>query len=195
MIFWTNEEITQLECLAEEIPYAMIVDAYNKWALKHGYPPRTIKAIEHVASRNGFSLRSTGKWITTAYIANALGVAHSTVRNWVCRGDLPKYSNCTKRYVQRKDLCELARRKPHLFSIFSRERLIFLFESEKLVEYICNSQAKRTNLKKPVRAIETGVIYESVNEAARQVHIVHRSLRTALRQGRTAAGYHWEFVQ
>lgn len=195
MIHWTSEEVTQLECLAEQIPYAMIVDAYNKWAAKHGYTPRTIKAIEHVARRNRFSLCATGKWITTAYIANALGASHSSIRNWVCKGDLPKHPKQTKRYVRRSDLCKLANRKPQLFSVFPRERLLFLFEDERLVEYICTNQARIHNLKKPVKAVETGVVYESVNEAARQVHIVHRALRAALRHGRTAAGYHWEYVQ
>lgn len=49
--------------------------------------------------------------------------------------------------------------------------------------------------KKPVRCIETGVCYESTNEAQRQTGVNNASISRSCRTGHIlAGGYHWEYV-
>lgn len=50
--------------------------------------------------------------------------------------------------------------------------------------------------KKPVRCIETGVVYESATEAARNVPNTHQSKICMVCRGqrKTCGGYHWEYV-
>lgn len=48
---------------------------------------------------------------------------------------------------------------------------------------------------KPVRCIETGEIYPSVSEAARQLGVDKVNIsRCCLGQQKTSCGYHWEYV-
>lgn len=48
---------------------------------------------------------------------------------------------------------------------------------------------------KPIFCLETGDIYPSVREAARQTNQHQSNISRALRTGWKAGGYHWEFVQ
>ena len=51
-----------------------------------------------------------------------------------------------------------------------------------------------TKKKTPVRCVETGIIYESTNEARRQTGIHNASILRAAKNHLTAGGYHWELV-
>lgn len=47
----------------------------------------------------------------------------------------------------------------------------------------------------PVRCVETGAVYESITEAARQVHDSAGNIRVCLKNPRrTAKSYHWEYA-
>ena len=49
---------------------------------------------------------------------------------------------------------------------------------------------------RPIRCVESGVVYESVTAAARAVGTKHNSsISRAARTGGTAAGHHWEYVE
>jgi hypothetical protein len=47
---------------------------------------------------------------------------------------------------------------------------------------------------RPVRCVETGVVYPSVHEAAEVIGVTASSVRIALRKNRCCADYHWEYV-
>ena len=52
--------------------------------------------------------------------------------------------------------------------------------------------------KKKVRCIETNVVYESINDAARQIGASKKLISNCCRHVEhynTAKGYHWEFVK
>lgn len=54
--------------------------------------------------------------------------------------------------------------------------------------------AKRSS--KPVRCLETGAIFESINEAEHQMAIDKRNISKCCRGKRKTAGkYHWEFIE
>lgn len=54
---------------------------------------------------------------------------------------------------------------------------------------------KRQHRIKKVRCIETGVIYESISDAARQTGICRESIGKCCNGNqKTAGGYHWEYV-
>lgn len=49
--------------------------------------------------------------------------------------------------------------------------------------------------KKQIRCIETGIVFESVNEASRQLNVKSSNLFACLNgRQKTCGGYHWEYV-
>lgn len=57
------------------------------------------------------------------------------------------------------------------------------------------SETRESKIKKPVRCIETGIVFPTVAEAAKAVGKNSRTISSALNgQSFTAAGYHWEFA-
>jgi group I intron endonuclease len=49
--------------------------------------------------------------------------------------------------------------------------------------------------KKPIKCVETNIIYESVNEASNLVHINDTNIRACLKKRQITAGsYHWQYV-
>lgn len=66
-------------------------------------------------------------------------------------------------------------------------------------KYNCNygTRSKRASekKKKPVRCVETGKVYSSVNEAAKDAKRTQSMLVCALKgKAKTAGGYHWEYI-
>lgn len=54
---------------------------------------------------------------------------------------------------------------------------------------------KYSKIKKPVRCIETGIVYESVTDAANATGIFGTSISKVCKgKGETTGGYHWEYV-
>lgn len=54
----------------------------------------------------------------------------------------------------------------------------------------------RDKMQKPVRCIETGVVYSGVREAARQLNLNFRAISNVCNGRRkTHDGYHWEYLQ
>ena len=55
---------------------------------------------------------------------------------------------------------------------------------------------KFSNVKKPVRCIETNIIYDCINEASRQTGINRNYIRRVCTgERKSGGGYHWEFVK
>lgn len=51
------------------------------------------------------------------------------------------------------------------------------------------------HLRKPVVCVETGVVYESLTAAAKAVDRTFATLSEARRDGKTCAGYHWQYAE
>lgn len=56
-------------------------------------------------------------------------------------------------------------------------------------------KVKNAHLRKAVRCVETGEIFESISAAAKAVGKNYSTLSEARKLGKTCAGYHWEFVE
>ena len=54
--------------------------------------------------------------------------------------------------------------------------------------------SKTDNTAKPIRCVETGDVFPSINAAARSLEVDMTSLKKQIRQGYRCRGYHWEFV-
>ena len=54
---------------------------------------------------------------------------------------------------------------------------------------------KNNTKKKSIVCVETGVIYESINEAGRQTHIDYRNIHRSCKTNKIAGGYHWEYKE
>lgn len=49
-------------------------------------------------------------------------------------------------------------------------------------------------MRKPIVCMETGITYHSIREAERETKILRSSLRSALKFGWKAGGYHWTYI-
>ena len=59
----------------------------------------------------------------------------------------------------------------------------------------CSKCAKRGINSKPVRCIETNIVYPSMTEAAKQINANRNSITCCCKgTQKTAGGYHWEYV-
>ena len=62
-------------------------------------------------------------------------------------------------------------------------------------ERMVETQRKTSKHSKPVKCIETGVVYISLHEAERETGILYTLICHALNgRQKTAGGYHWEYV-
>lgn len=67
-------------------------------------------------------------------------------------------------------------------------------EQKKQVMKKMQDSAKQKNMK-PVKCIETGIMYESAREAYRQTNIHYSNIsKVCLGKQKKAGGYHWEFI-
>ena len=56
-----------------------------------------------------------------------------------------------------------------------------------------NGIGKASVIRKPVRCVETQEVFASIEHAAKAVGRSHATLSVACKEGRTCAGYHWEY--
>ena len=54
--------------------------------------------------------------------------------------------------------------------------------------------SKTYNTARPIRCVETGDVFPSINSVARSLDVDPTSLKKQMRQGHRCRGYHWEFV-
>ena len=82
---WSEEELWRLQELAGEMPRSQLYQAYNKWAVRHGFPPRHSSTIENKikAEKIASRLNSAADWYTSADLACFLGCAQDTASHWL----------------------------------------------------------------------------------------------------------------
>ena len=192
---WTPAEVQQVELLAGDVPGFTLVDAYNRWATKAGYPQRTERAICHIVSKLGIGSTAQGEWMTTCYIADVLGIARTSVVRWERAGLMPScVKHGFKRFYCRADIVAMAREHPERLSGISFHRLYQLLEDHSLATRIAAQYPYRSGHGRPVRAVEPGWKFPSISIAARHFHVNPNGIQFALRTGGTCVGYHWERV-
>jgi hypothetical protein len=194
---WTAKDIEMLGGLSGDLPWPMVVDAFNRWATQHNRPQRTDSALIKMCFRHGFPRRAVGAWITTDMIKAVAGISHKRVARWIRGGRLQgrKFHEDGIHYIRRVDLRRFARKHPHEFGGVSLASLVMLFDNEQLAQQIHEMELPRPKLvhAKPVVCVETGQRYESIHDAARNCYVTRQRLRIVLNHpGRTANGLHWE---
>jgi hypothetical protein len=195
--FWTPEELASLEAIAGYAYTPRLIETYNRWAKRNGFPARTRASILNACSRNKISRRPEGFFLTSGKIAEILGVTIDIPQRWAERGYIPTIHSGRKhdpRYFKRPDLVKLARRQPDLFGGMERDRLFALLEDADLADLIADRFPRRKGSGTPVQAIESGRIFPSVKAAARALHVTPQGIHSAMRINGTCAGFSWRRV-
>lgn len=172
---WTEEEHSYLCGLVGDYPFLEVVKRYQAQAKRQGWVFRSENAIKvHITRRIG-SRKAVDRNFTYHTLAKILGYNRHRVRTWYRQGRLPakKVGYLTK--ITDSALKEFADNYPHLLADADWMGLVFLFGEEKA------SELKRfpssVTAPRPVRCLETGVVYRSINEAARHCYLNKVSVR------------------
>lgn len=188
---WSAAEIAQVDALAGNVPGFMLLDHYNRWAARSGYPQRTERAICHAVNKLGSGCTAQGDWMTTSYVAGVLGIALTSVVRWEQAGLVPCVKHNRKRFYRRADIIQMAREHPERFAGIELSRLYQLLEDRDLSRRIAARYPYRSGHGRPVRAVEPHWDFPSISGAARHFHVVPNGIQFALRTGGTCVGYHW----
>lgn len=194
---WSPEEIASLEAIAGHTYTPRVIETYNRWAKRNGFPVRTRTSVLSVCSRYKISRQADGLFLTSGKIAEILGVAIDIPQRWAERGYIPTIHSgkkCDPRYFNRRDLVKLAKQQPDLFGGIERDRLFSLLEDSDLADSIATRFPRRRGTGTPVQAIESGRIFPSVSAAARALHVTPQGIHSAMRINGTCAGFSWRKV-
>ena len=194
----SKEEAKKLEELIGDYPKRLVVKMYNQWAAANGYPTRSARSIEHRASRMNESMIPVGKWLRIADIARMLGIGQTTIRSWSKTGDIAfsKFGGDTSAlHAKRKDVIRFLRKNPQRVAGCKYEDLISVVEDPILAKEISQKYGQRIGIRRRIRCVENGRIYDTVVDAAKHNFVSVQRVHDALRHGGTAAGYHWEALR
>lgn len=113
---WTEEELSLLEAWAETKPLSELTKAWNRLALKNGWPVRSPNALGKNIRKLGYTTKPIVGCYSTRAIAAALGVSDWAVQTWIKRDGLKarkqgegEHSNWV---IQDKDLAQFALSQP-----------------------------------------------------------------------------------
>lgn len=193
---WSADELTELERLTGDYPWAMVIKKYNAWATTNGYGQRTCLALERRANMLSLSRRAEGEWITIGAVSAILGIDREKPRRWLMRGKLRSY-RCSDRqpsphYVSRHDLRSLAKREPDFFRSYPRDSLVLLFDSAHVANLVYEHEpVMQKRHSRAVRCVETGQSYNSITEAARRNYVTISRMHAVMNTDKTASGRHF----
>jgi len=162
---WTKEEEMELEALAGDYPWSMVVERHNQWSLSKGRLPRSSLALARRSNVIGAGRVPEGEWLTIGAVSTILGIDREKPRRWIRSGKIQAKRECTKapspHYVSRQSLRDWAKRDPAFFRPYARDALVLLFDSERIADQVykhppINARAH----KRPVRCVETGEIFK-----------------------------------
>lgn len=200
---WTQEETDQLLDLVQSLPLKRLVRAFNMWARMRKIPERTAGSIDKRIRKLGYSTRPEIEYYSFSKVAQILKVPRNTVAGWkkLTVDPLETYQHDGKKfafnYVTKKELLRFAKKRPECFGGVDQVGLGLLLEDADLAREILRQYPKRPKRKfaeKRVRCIETGRIYGSLGEAARDVFVSRQGISRAIRVGHRANGYHFEKI-
>ena len=196
---WTAEDIELLSSLAGDLPWPMVMPAFNRQR-----PHRTDAGLERQARRLRISKQSTGQFFTAGLIvALAKNVSHRMVNSWIksgVKGDkLPARQfgrgSSYRFFIRRVDLRQFARRHPELFGGLPESQLLQLLDSERLAAEIAAMELPPPRRRAiPVECVETGRRYPSIAAAARTAYVTPQAMHRAVTSGGRANGCRWRRV-
>ena len=193
---WTKEEELELEALAGDYPWSMVVKRHNQWSLSKGRAPRTSGALARRSNVMGAGRVPEGEWLTIGAVSNILGIDREKPRRWIRSGKIQAKRECTKapspHYVSRQSLRDWAKRDPAFFRPYARDALVLLFDSERIADQVykhppINARAH----KRPVRCVETGEIFNSLTTAALANHVTISRIQAIVNTHETVGGRHF----
>lgn len=200
---WTDPEVEFLTKHVESLPFHRFVRSYKRWASQHGYPPRSTESIDHKIRRLGYGTRPQIEYFTFQRLSEILGVSRYTVAGWkrLTKNPLQSYQHDGKRfafnYVSRLDFIRFTEHHPECLGGVNEIGLQIMLEDAKKAKEILRQYPKRHDpliKAKRVRCIETGKIYISMGDAARDFHVVRQGISKAVRFGHAANGHHFELI-
>ena len=194
---WTEAETLRLQELAGDMPFLMVCQQFNGWAVRNGIPPRSTSSLEKRLRRLGTSRRTHGSWLCVGDVARMLGKNRSTVLLWATNGWIRHHKAGSCSSVSRDDLIRLARERPRLYAGADRSNLLLLLEDEDLVTEILRQFPRRycaTGRGRRVRWMDTGQEFPTCRAAAKAANLHYTSVSKAIREGRPAAGLRFEAI-
>lgn len=193
---WTKEEEMELEALAGDYPWSMVVERHNQWSLSKGRSPRTSLALARRSNVIGVGRVPEGEWLTIGAVSTILGIDREKPRRWIRSGKIQAKRECTKapspHYVSRQSLRDWAKRDPAFFRSYARDALVLLFDSERIADQVykhppINARAH----KRPVRCVETGETFNSLTTAALANHVTISRIQAIVNTHETVGGRHF----
>ena len=193
---WTKEEEMELEALAGDYPWSMVVERHNQWSLSKGRLPRSSLALARRSNVMGAGRVPEGEWLTIGAVSTILGIDREKPRRWIRSGKIQAKRECTKapspHYVSRQSLRDWAKRDPAFFRPYARDALVLLFDSERIADQVykhppINARAH----KRPVRCVETGEIFNSLTTAALANHVTTSRIQAIVNTHETVGGRHF----
>lgn len=170
-----------------DLPPPLVRTELTRVWKKYGWKPRSYKAIVRRARELGIGSDCHGMYITITGLAELLGIPRGTVADWCQVGDtIPTTTYKRLRYIRRKDLREWARRNPRKLAFASRGNLLSALEHEKLTDWVLSHEPLRRV--GAIKCLESGKVYPSCREAARQEYLHSTSISLGIRQGRSIYG-------
>ncbi len=173
---WTEEELRLLEKLADKYPSFSCYQQYQKQAKKLGYPYRSIWSIRRrvAIEFNGFRNIVRLNNLTIKDLSEILGLHKSTIQNWINEGKLRATRKENKiSVITINNIKEFARNYPSRLAAVSKDRLLYLFENDiNLIQSILTFKpsTRGKGKKKRVKDLRTGRVYESLKQAAHELH-------------------------
>lgn len=200
---WEQDEIDMLLELVQSLPLKRLVRAFNIWARTHGYKDRTLQSIDKKIRKFGYSTKPEISYYSFNKVAQILKIPRNTVAGWkkLTVDPLETYQHDGKKfafnYVTKKELLKFAKRRPECLGGVDQVGLGLLLEDADLAREILRQYPRRPERQykeKRVRCIETGKIYGSIGEAARDVYVARQGVSRAIHAGHKANGYRFEQI-
>jgi hypothetical protein len=201
---WTAAETDRILDLAGDLPWPLALAAYHRWAADHGHPQRTDKALALYVQEQGGTIYAMGEWVTAGACCTAWHIKTGTMGRWLKRHrDILRPVQPTgalgRFYIRRANLRAFARQLPHLLGGIAAADLFLILEDQELSDHIATAFPRRPLSpvqKRPVRCIDTGVIYPSVRDAARAIPCSISAISQAVNgHASHALGLRWEPVE
>lgn len=172
---WTEAEHDYLENLVGNYPFKEVVQKYQRKAKKEGWPRRSSDAIKVRVSRHIGSRKAIDKNFTYHTLAKILGYNRERVRIWYRQGKLAVKKVGPLTRISNTDLNDFADRYPHLLSDADFFGLAFLFGKERARQI--KELPSAVTQPRPIRCLQTGRVFPSINEAARACFMHKTSIR------------------
>lgn len=193
---WTKEEELELERLAGDYPWSMVVERHNQWSIDRGRTPRTRLALARRTNVLGGCRIPEGEWLTIGAVSAILGIDREKPRRWIRSGKIRAKRESSRRpsphYVSRRSFQHWARQDPAFFRPYPRDALVTLFNSTHVADWVYQHPpvAAKTRCR-PVRCVETGRVYRSITEAASCNYVATSRIQAIVNTDETACGRHF----